>query len=196
MPIDCTSLLEGSNFSTWKEATSAAITTYQAKTTTTQAEDDEMITLEKDMLDASICLSSAIHTLSSASSDIADLNQQILDKSIEGAQAENDIAIAKDRVGYVRHPERNTSPYESWFPIHRPISVFSLIVIMCISIFMGTFLILLVLSYFGINLSLYTEQSTGSLSPMMSAILGQFTASFWILLIVFISVIIYFVKRN
>jgi len=196
MPIDCTSLLQGTNFSTWNAATSAAITTYQAKTTTTQAEDDTMLVLEKDMLDASMCVSNAINNISSTSSDIADMNEQIINKSLELASAQEDINVAKDRVGYIRHPERNTSPYESWFPIDRPISVFSLILIMCISIFMGVFLILLVLSYIGIDLTIYMAESSGPPNPMVEAILSQFTVSFWILLIAFISVVIYFVKRN
>jgi len=183
MPIDCTSLLQGTNFSTWNAATSAAITTYQAKTTTTQAEDDTMLVLEKDMLDASMCVSNAINNISSTSSDIADMNEQIINKSLELASAQEDINVAKDRV-------------ESWFPIDRPISVFSLILIMCISIFMGVFLILLVLSYIGIDLTIYMAESSGPPNPMVEAILSQFTVSFWILLIAFISVVIYFVKRN
>jgi hypothetical protein len=196
MPIDCTQLLAPGSFSTWKANTASAITSYQAKGSTTSADNDTMLLLEKDMLDASLCLSTAINTLSSTSSDIAELNEQILQKSKELSRAEEDIAIAKDRVGYLRHPERNTSNYESWFPIDRPISIFSLILILCITIFLAVFLILLFLSFCGVDITVFIAQSYGQRNPVVSFIMDQFTVSFWILLIAFISVVIYFVKRN
>jgi peptidoglycan hydrolase-like protein with peptidoglycan-binding domain len=197
MPINCTSLLASgtNNFSTWKSNTSAAITSYQAKGSTTQAEDDTLLVLEKDMLDASLCLTNAIAGLNSTTTSIADLNQQILQKSKELSQAEEDIGIAKDRVGYLRHPERNTSSYESWFPIDRPISTFSLILILCITLFLGVFLILLALSYSGFNLTLFVDPSYGAANPILQFIMSQFTASFWLLLIAFSVVFIYYVRR-
>ena len=196
MPIDCTQLLAPGNFSTWKTNTENAILLYQIKPTTTQAENDTILLLEKDMLAASLCLSTAINNLSSTSSDIANLNQQILQKSKELSQAEEDIAVAKDRVGYLRHPERNTSNYESWFPIDRPISIFSLILILCITIFLAVFVLLLFLSFCGVDITIFVAQSYGEENAVLSFIMDQFTVSFWILLIAFVSVVIYFVKRN
>jgi hypothetical protein len=196
MPFDCTKLSTAGYFTRWKSDTSAAITTYQGLTSTTDAQDKEMAQLEKDMLDASLCVSTAIHTLGSTSSSIAELNEQILRKSTELSQAEEDIAIAEDRVANIRHPERNVSNYEGWFPIDRPVSVFSLIVILCITIFMGIFLLLILLSFAGINVMMLIDSFSIGDSPVVAAIMQQFTVSFWILLIAFISVVVYFVKRT
>jgi len=196
MPFDCTKLSTSGYFNAWKSDTSTAITSYQGKATTTQADDDKMLQLEKDMLDASLCLSTAINGLSTTSSDIADLNQQILQKSTELSQAEEDIAVAKDRVAQIRHPERNTSYYESWFPIDRPVSIFSLILIICITIFLTVFLVLLVFSFAGMDLILYIAQSYNQASPTMTFIMGQFTVSFWILLIAFVAFIVFCVKHT
>lgn len=196
MPFDCTKISTAGYFTGWKNATSAAITTYQALNSTTQAQTEEMLQLDKDMLDASLCISKSIDSLSSTSSSISELNEQILKRSAELSQAEEDITIAKDRVANIRHPERNTSNYEGWFPIDRPISIFSLIVIMCISIFMGVFLFLVMLSFGGIDITMIIKSFSIGENPMVSAVLEQFTLSFWILLIVFISVVVYFVKRT
>jgi hypothetical protein len=198
MPIDCTTLLvtNNGNFLTWKDATSARITTYQAKPSVTREETEAMFAVEKDLFDASTCLTNAITGLSSTTSTIAELNEQILQKSKELSQAEEDIAVAKDRVGYLRHPERNTSSYESWFPIDRPISVFSLILIMCITVFLGVFLILLVLSFAGVNLGMFIDQSYKDPNPVIGFIVQQFTVSFWLLLIAFIVIVVYYVKRT
>jgi peptidoglycan hydrolase-like protein with peptidoglycan-binding domain len=196
MPFDCTKLSTAGYFTGWKAATSTAITTYQALNSPTQAQTEGMLELEKEMLDASLCISTSIHTLSSASSSIADLNQQILKKTAELSQANEDISIAKDRVANVRHPERNTSNYEGWFPIDRPISVFSMIVILCITIFLGVFLILLALSFGGVDIIMYSKSFGMENNPFIAAIAQQFTVSFWILLIAFISVVVYFVKRT
>jgi hypothetical protein len=195
MPFDCTQLSTAGYLTTWATATSAAISAYQSKGSTTQADDDGMLRLQEDILTASLCLSTAINGLTSTSSDIANLNEQILEKSKELSEAQEDIAIAKDRVGYMRHPERNTSNYESWFPIDRPISIFSLIFILCLTIFLAVFLILLAFSSIGVDITVFVSQSYIEKNAVVSMIMQQFTTSFWILLIAFISVVVYFVKR-
>jgi hypothetical protein len=196
MPFDCTQLSTAGYFNTWKAATSAAITSYQGKGSTTKTDDNTIILLEQEMLTVSECLSTAIYGLGSTSNDIASLNQQILEKSLELSQAEEDISIAKDRVGYLRNPERNTSPYESWFPIDRPISIFSLILLICICIFMGVFLILLTFSSIGINLGVFLDPVYTAQNEIVNIVLQQFTVSFWIMVIILISIVIYFLKRS
>lgn len=194
MPFDCSKISTAGYFNAWKAATSAAITRYQGLGSSTQTENDAMAVLEKDMLDASLCISTSINTLSSISSDVANLNEEILKKSTELSQANEDISIAKDRVANTRHPERNTSNYEGWFPIDRPISVVSLIVIISITIFLGVFLIMLILSFVGVDVILYSKVLAGEPNPYVSAILDQFTLSFWIVLLALISVTIYLVR--
>jgi len=193
MPFPCDTLSE-ETFNSWKTATSTSISDYQNKGSTTAVDNANMLGTEKEILDASLCISAKIKTLSSATNSIAALHKNIIDKTAELLRAEKDISIAKDRVSYIRHPEQNTSHYESWFPIDRPISIFSMIVIVCVTVFIGFFLILLFLSYFGLNISMYSENNGES--TIFSAILQQFTISFWIVLIAFISVTIYFVRSK
>lgn len=197
MPIgDCTSFLEAANFSTWKTTTRAAITTYQNKASTTQAEDNRMNVLEKDIIDASICVGRGVNRLSSTSSDVAELHGTILELTEKLQAGDKDMEVAKNRVGYIRHPEQQTSNYESWFPMNRPIRVVSLVILMGISIFMGIFLLLMIMSYFDLDIMLYTPPINRSTSPFLIWLSMQMTASFWILLIILISVIIYFVNRK
>lgn len=196
MPFDCTKLSSENYFTNWAAEATATITAYQSKGSTAQNDNERMLQLDQEILDSSLCLSDAINGLTSTSSDIANLNEQILQKTVELSQVEEDIAIAKDRVGYLRHPERNTSNYESWFPIDRPISIFSLILILCITIFLAIFILLLGLSASGVDISIFVSGSYGNESSVLSMIMEQFTVSFWILLIVFVSVVIYFLKRS
>ena len=196
MPFECTQLSTAGYLTTWATTTSAAISAYQSKGSTTQADNDAMLRLQQEILTASLCLSTAINELSSTSSDIAGLNEEILQKSKELSEAQEDITIAKDRVAYMRHPERNTSNYESWFPIDRPISIFSLIFILCLTIFLAVFCILLTLSSIGVDITVFVSPSYLQQNTAVSMIMQQFTVSFWILLIAFISVVVYFVKRN
>ena len=196
MPLDCTNL--STSFDAWEAATRAAITGYQGSgssaTPTTQAQDDAMLTLENDMGDATACILNKINTLGASSTDIAALQLQILDKTTKLADADKDISVAKDRVAYIRHPEQNTSNYESWFPIDRPIHYTSLIIIIALSIFLGVFYILMMLSVFNLDLVLYIEPIY-NISPFFMWLSQQLTLSFWVVLIVLISVVIYFVKR-
>lgn len=197
MPIgDCTSFLEAANFNRWKTTTRAAITAYQNKARTTQAEDNEMNVLEKDMIDASICVGRGVNTLSSTSSSVAELHETILDLTAKLQSGDKDIEVAKNRVSYISHPEQQTSNYESWFPMNRPIRVFSLVILMSISIFMGIFLLLMIMSYFDLDIMLYVPPISRTTSPFMIWLSTQMTTTFWITLVVLISVIIYFVNRK
>jgi len=194
MSMNCSEILR--NFSSWKGSTSSAISAYQAKGSTTQADDDAIILKEKEMLDASLCISEAINNLGSTSSDIAALHEKILAKTAELHKGEADISIAKDRVTYIRNPERNTSNYESWFPIDRPLHPASIVILIALSIFMGVFFLLSLMSAFDVTVMLYMDPAYSNRSNFILWLREQFTTSFWVVLVVLISVVIYFVKRN
>jgi len=174
---------------------SSDISAYQAKASTTKKEDDEMLLKEKEIADASLCISDEINKLTGTSSDIAALHEKILAKTVELENGETDISIAKDRVAYIRNPERKTSNYESWFPIDRPLHPASIVILIALSIFLGVFFLLSVLSAADIQLMFYVP-ATASRSSFMIWLQEQMTFSFWVVLIILISVVIYFVKRN
>jgi hypothetical protein len=183
------------DFNSWRSSANAAISKYQSKGSATIGDEQEFNQTEQEMLEASVCISEEVKRLSSSSNSIASLHEQIIQKTSELSQAEKDISIAKDRVAYIRHPERMTSHYENWFPINRPISIFSMILLTFITSFLLIFLIFLFLSYIGMNITMFS-QINRERSGIMSFLFEQFTISFWLLLLAFISVIIYFVTRK
>jgi hypothetical protein len=183
------------DFNSWRSSASAAISNYQSKGSATIADEQQFNQTEQEMLEASVCISEEVKRLSSSSNSIASLHEKIIEKTSELSQAEKDITVAKDRVAYIRHPERMTSHYENWFPINRPISIFSMILLTFITSFLLIFLIFLFLSYIGMNITMFS-QINRERSGIMSFLFEQFTISFWLLLLAFISVIIYFVTRK
>jgi hypothetical protein len=130
------------------------------------------------------------NTIYASQTDIQRINEQIM-------QEEANAAIAKDRVSYIRNPEENTSNYESWFPIDRPIHIVSLIILMSISIFIGTFLLLMISSVLGFDINMYIKTSSSSLNrgSVYYMIYSQFTPLATVSLVILISVILYFVYR-
>lgn len=69
-------------------------------------------------------------------------------------QAKKDLLIAEQRVATLRHPEKDKSYYESWFPINRPLTNHSIIIITGIGIFFFILSFLIILKAFGLNISI------------------------------------------
>jgi hypothetical protein len=183
MPFVCADLSTEGYYTTW------------AQQATLKIASQNFSEAQNEMQSATLCILDEINKLSASSTDISTLQVDILNKTTELANAEKDIELAKTRVEYIRNPEQHTSNYESWFPIDRPIHIVSLFVLIGLTVFLGTFYILVILSAFDIDLNFYTRPIYGQSSTFMW-ISQQLTISFWIVLIVLISVVIYFVKRN
>jgi hypothetical protein len=197
MPVVCSDVLRNqASFTAWKADIASKISTYQSKGSATQQDRNDILVAENDILAVSLCMANSLNSVGGASSDIANLDQQILEMTQQLENSEADIKIAKDRVAYMRHPERNTSSYESWFPINRPISFVALITLISLSVFLAIFLILIAFSAFGMDLMLYINPAYINKSPLLLWIYQQFTTSFWIMVLVLISVVIYFMRRN
>jgi hypothetical protein len=198
MPIDCSTEAKANQFLAtfpeWNTRTKAAIQAYQTKTSTSRTDDTNIVLLQKDIIDASLCLSNAIDRLSSTSTTSSSLQEDLLRLSDELDTANKDIEVAKNRVAYIRNPEEQTSNYESWFPIDRPIHVISLIVLMSISIFMGIFILLMVMSQLDLDIMLYTPSQTRN--TVFTWFYSQMTWSFWAMVVILTSVVIYFVYRK
>ena len=193
--VDCTQILSSSSsIGTWKTQIQDKISALQAATTKSAANDAILAQVNASLAAVKTCVDTEVSNLSNASGHIAQLNLEILDATEKFNQSEKDIQVAKDRVGYIRHPERNTSNYASWFPIDRPISIFSMILLICLTLFLGTFLMLLVLSFAGINLLIFSPG--GEENPIIAMILEQLTFSFWVMLIILVSVVIYFTSKK
>ena len=64
---------------------------------------------------------SSYSTTSTTSTQLSELNTQIQQLQQTLQQKENDAAIAQARAGQVIRPEMNSSYYDSWFPLGRPL---------------------------------------------------------------------------
>ena len=181
------------DFSTWKTGMQRRINTLGSSGSSDLAAIQTEIQSVIDCINDRITkVESSTNTIFNGQYDIADLQKQI-----ETEKA--NIDIAKQRLESIRHPERHTSFYESWFPIDRPMNPITMITLLTLTIFISVFLLLCFLSLTGINLTIITQTDTiGGMNrySFYTWVKSQFTFSFFISLCVLAAVIIYFVKRS
>ena len=79
-------------------------------------------------------------------------NTELITVKTQIEEAKKDLRIAEDRVATLRHPEKDKSYYESWFPINRPLTNRSIIIILGIGVFFLILSFLIILKVFGFNL--------------------------------------------
>jgi hypothetical protein len=112
------------------------------------------------------------------------------------AKEEANASIARDRVSYIRDPGQNTSNYESWFPMNRPMHAASLLILLSISIFVTTFSLLMICSFLGVKVTVYTNTVPTYQSGLYYWIYSQITPFSIVTLIALVSVLAYFLKRR
>jgi len=145
------------------------------------------------------CINSKITRVQSSTNTIFDGQYSIADLEKQIEIENKNIDIAKQRLESIRHPERHTSFYESWFPLDRPMNPVTIITLLTLIIFISVFLLLCLLSLTGINLTIISQTETiGSMNrySFYNWVKSQFTFSFFVSLCVLAAVIIYFVKRS
>ena len=84
-------------------------------------------------------------TLETSNGELDTLKTQI-------QESQKDLEIAEDRAATLRHPEKNRSYYESWFPINRPLTNSSIVIILAIGIFFFVMSFLILFKSFRFNL--------------------------------------------
>jgi len=189
-------LSTSAKFALWYSRHNTSLNTYAAQPTTLSAsQKDDVSSIMTDTTNMNRCIQSKINANGNLPNTIYSSQDSIRTIEAQIAQEEANAAIARDRVSYIRHPEQNVSNYESWFPIDRPIHIFSLLIIMSLTVFLGTFLLLLALSFMGINIVFLTNY-TDSASTNSSWIYEQFTSLTGLTLIALIAVVIYFTRKN
>jgi hypothetical protein len=181
-------------FSLWYSEYNTSLNSYAAQPgTPSQSQKDAVSTIMADITSMNLCIQSKVNANGNLPNTIYASQDEISRLEAQIAQEEANAAIARDRVSYIRHPERNVSNYESWFPIDRPIQTFSLLIIMSLTVFLGTFLLLLLLSFMGVNIVFLTEYTDSANS---SWIYEQFTSLTGLSLIALLAVIIYFTTKK
>ena len=183
------------SFNSWKDTTSTSLGLFSAGSLTDQT---AYTTLEADIYATLACIHEKTAALHTSTNDIQQAQTSILATEQSIKDAEEQIKIAKDRVAYTRDPDSHTSFYESWFPMDRPMKPISIPIFIGLITFFGVIIVLLLLSYFGINVSAtfpLPQPSYGSPS-MVSLLMAQITPVSVVAIATLIGVVIYFRRRN
>jgi hypothetical protein len=199
-PTILTRIGDSTAFASWKTTTSATLNSIStnAKAGTTEpttTEQATLVTTQSEIFNTVACLQEQITKLGSTTNSIQGAQQQILSlqEQIKNEQANADIA--RDRVAYIRNPEQQTSFYESWFPMDRPMRLGSVPIFMGVIVFLFIFIILIILSLAGANITFQFPPAATTPNSLFQ-ILRSITTLEWILMVVIIIFVIYFVNRK
>lgn len=183
------------NFNTWYQGKLDSLNTYNGLTTSpTSDQTKDVVEITTNIGSTLSCLQALINGAGGNANSIFLAQEKILNLNDQITAEEANASIAKDRVGYIRNPEQNVSNYASWFPIDRPIHTLSLLIIMSISLFVSIFCILMLCSFLGVSIVVY-QPSTTNKNSIWYWLYSQFTTTTWLILIAFISVLAYFLRR-
>jgi hypothetical protein len=197
-PQILTRIADSTTFNAWKAITSGNLNSISSSAAAGNLapslnESSVLSTASADIFATSGCIQEQINTLGSTTNNIQSAQTAILNLNKEIDEAKAQVAIARDRVAYIRHPEQHTSFYESWFPIDRPMQVTSVPAFMGITIFLFVFALLIVFSVIGVNLQI---SITPRLGLTLTGIRGQFTWLSGIQFLVIAGLVYYFVIKK
>lgn len=153
------------------------------------------IALVKRDIDSLIsCLSQTVQSSSSRANEIFLMQEQIisLEERIE-KEAEN-TKIARDRLAYSQEPVKYSSNYSSWFPATRPLYYITIIVLLSVSLFVGMFGLLFLLSLVGVDLSFFKNNMYEGRFQTGYMFASQYTTLFFI--VVSVGLLIYIFVRK
>ena len=185
-------------FNAWKNTTSTQLNAISANAQNgsvppSPQEANNFATLSADIFNTTACIQAQLSKLSATSNTISSIQQEILSTSDAILEAEADISISRDRVAYIRHPERHTSYYESWFPLDRPMHLGNVPFLVGATVFVLLFGLLLILSFMGIDFSIMIHQT---LLVNVQYILSQFTWLTFLQGLVFVYALYYFTANR
>ena len=155
----CTSTLESyitnsTSFDTWKSSIAITLNSITSSANPTSDSESALNEASQDIFNLVACLNEKLKDVGQTTNDIQDAQSSILELNKEIREAEEHVKIAKDRVAYIRNPDQHTSYYESWFPMGRPMQPDSITIFIAVDTFLFIFIILILSSYFGLNISL------------------------------------------
>lgn len=102
-----------------------------------------------EVKDALVALQSRVNTNPATDLQVSDDSLLLIQQKI--LEAREDLKIAEDRVRTLRNVDKNSSYYESWFPINRPLRSTSIIVCFIFGIFFFSLSFFLFLRYMGVS---------------------------------------------
>ena len=148
-------LLDPQLFLTWKTSTEARLNTL-SQTTGTGADTTKnagILPIETEITAHMACLREKLADTEATPSEVLALQKDYAAAEKELAEAEKDVSISKERTALLRNPERKVTVYEGWFPIHRPLTTGSALLLVGLTLFM----ICLVLAYVSNQMGLFVD---------------------------------------
>jgi hypothetical protein len=163
----CTSTLESyitnsTSFDTWKSSIAITLNSITSSANPTSDSQKTLNEASQEIFNLVACLNEKLKDVGQATNDIQEAQSRILELNEDIRQAEEHVKIAKDRVAYIRNPDQHTSYYESWFPMGRPMQPDSIPIFIAVDTFLFIFIILMLGSYFGLNISLILPKASYS----------------------------------
>lgn len=146
--------ITGNTIDTWKNSTQA---------TDTQQYTSALSNLQ--LLEANLetnmkCIQKDILQRNNYSSRLYTLQQEIEEARKELENKKEIVSEAKERASLVENPYSNTTWWETWFPLGRPIKKDSVPVLLAVSIFMLVFSLGVFLRFAGLELQLIPLQTS------------------------------------
>jgi hypothetical protein len=188
----CTSKTTGNiaNFSSWKSMTATSLNSITSSTNPTPLQQDTLNTTANDIFQTVACLNEKIRGVSELTNRIQTAQEEIISLNRQISEADEHVSIARDRVGYIRNPEKHTSFYESWFPLGRPMDKKSIPILIAINTFLFIAGIFVIMTIFGLKISFPLSSTSTSYST------NSFKLSDGLLLLLVGFIIYYFLVRK
>ena len=198
MATVCTSNITANitNFSTCKSNTATTLNSITSSTNPTQLQQDTLNTAANDIFKTVACLNEKIKGMSALTNDIQRAQESIININKQITEAEENVSIARDRVAYIRNPEKHTSFYESWFPLTRPMEKKSIPILIAINTFLFIAGIFLIMTAMGLRISFPLSTMSRSYGSYGSYGSYSFKLSDGLLLILVGFIVYYFLLRK
>jgi hypothetical protein len=118
-------------------------------------------------------------------------NAQLNTLKAEIKQAQEDLQIAEERVATLRNPGKDKSYYESFFPINRPLTQTTIVILLAIGIFFFVLSFFIIIKGLGFNLSMTAPWDNPELIAKFLALFPPIIVNnFNLIIIAFIAVLI------
>ena len=151
------------NFSTWKSTASTSLNSITSSSNPTQLQQDTLNTTANSIFQTIACLNEKIKGVSGLTNEIQTAHESIISLNKQISEADEHVSIARDRVAYIRNPEKHTSFYESWFPLGRPMDKKTIPVLIALNTFLFIAGIFVIMTLFGLKIS-FPLSSTSTMS--------------------------------
>jgi hypothetical protein len=184
-------------FNAWKTATDTSLNSISSAAgvsrDATPAEVTALTAIETDLNKMRGCITQKKAALSASTNSVSMAQEQKLALEKKIKEAEEDVVIARDRIGYIKYPEQEGNYHGSWFPLNRPInekSVPILIIFTAVFIFLGLYMLSPLV---GVSINITVDTM---LQELISRFMQQFTPTTIIILIIMLFTLVYVVQQR